>query len=57
MSLKITQCKGEGQGSCTMCNANGIWNVSWMCFLYRVEGYSGCYCWECVKKIQKKEEK
>ncbi len=32
MSLKITQCEGEGHGSCTMCNANGIWNINWMCF-------------------------
>lgn len=57
MALKITQCKGEGQGSCTMCNDNGVWNLNWMCSLYHVEGYSGCYCWDCVKNIQGKEEK
>lgn len=50
--LKITQCKGEGDGSCKMCSDNGIWNVSWMCFLYKIEGYDGCYCHECVKKIK-----
>lgn len=54
MSLKITQCKGEGQGSCKMCSDNGKWNISWMCFLYHIEGYPGCYCRDCVKKIQKK---
>jgi len=30
---------------------NGKWNRSWMCFLYKIEGYEGCYCSECVKKI------
>lgn len=56
--MKVTQCEGEGQGSCTMCNANGTFNVQWMCFLYKVEGYEGCYCSDCVKKIrqQKREE-
>lgn len=56
--MKVTQCEGEGQGGCTMCNANGVFNVQWMCFLYKVEGYEGCYCSDCVKKIrqQKREE-
>lgn len=50
-NLKITQCKGDGQGSCKMCLDNGKWNRTWMCFLYKIEGYEGCYCSECVKKI------
>lgn len=50
-SLKITKCEGEGQGSCKMCSDNGKWNRSWMCFLYHIEGYKGCYCSDCVKKI------
>ena len=40
-NLKITQCKEDGQGSCKMCLDNGRWNRSWMCFLYKVEGYEG----------------
>lgn len=55
MGIKITQCTGEGQGSCKMCSDNGKWNRTWMCFLYEIEGYDGCYCSECVKKI--KEQK
>ena len=51
MSIKITHCKGEGQGSCKRCSDNGIWNSNWMCFLYKIEGYEGCYCPDCVKKI------
>lgn len=51
-NLKITQCKGEGFGSCKMCKDNGKWNMNWMCFLYDVAGYDGHYCWDCVKKIQ-----
>ena len=50
-SLKITQCKGEGQGSCKMCDDNGKWNRNWMCFLYEIGGREGCYCADCVKKI------
>lgn len=51
-TVKVIKCKGEGQGSCKMCNDNGIWNRSWMCFLYKIEGYEGIYCSECVKKIK-----
>lgn len=50
--MKVTQCEGEGQGSCKMCTDNGIWNREWMCFLYKIEGYEGCYCSDCVKKIR-----
>lgn len=50
--LKITQCKGEGQGSCKRCTDNGKWNVNWMCFLYKIEGKEGCYCFDCVKEIK-----
>ena len=53
---KITQCQGEGQGSCKRCNDKGIWNVNWMCFLYRIEGLEGCYCEKCVKEIMREED-
>ena len=52
MSVKVTQCKGEGQGSCKMCSDNGKWNRNWVSMLYRIDGYEGCYCSECVKKIK-----
>lgn len=54
--IKITQCKGEGQGSCKRCNDKGIWNVNWMCFLYKIEGFEGCYCEKCVKEIMCEED-
>ena len=50
-SLKITSCTGEGQGSCKRCNDHGLWNRHWMSLLYKIKGYEGCYCSECVKKI------
>lgn len=53
---KITQCKGEGQGSCKRCLNNGKWNKTWMCFLYKIEGYEGCYCPDCIKKIRGGEQ-
>lgn len=51
-NLKITKCEGEGQGTCKMCNDNGKWNRQWMCHLFKAEGYGGCYCLDCVKKIR-----
>lgn len=51
--MKVTQCKGDGQGSCKRCSDKGKWNRTWMCFLYKIEGYEGCYCSDCVKEIQK----
>lgn len=51
--LKVTQCQGEGQGSCKRCIDNSRWNIAWMCFLYKIEGYEGCYCSSCVKAIEK----
>lgn len=51
--MNITKCTGEGQGSCKRCLDNGKWNRMWMCFLYEIEGYEGCYCADCVKEIQK----
>ena len=56
-SIKVTQCKGEGQGSCKRCVDNGKWNRSWMCFLYKIDGYDGCYCSNCVKEIAKETAK
>ena len=51
--IKVTRCKGEGQGSCRRCANNGRWNRNWMCFLYKIEGFDGCYCIDCVNKIRK----
>ena len=52
MRMKVTKCTGEGQGSCKRCLEKGKWNRSWMCFLYKIEGYEGCYCSDCVKEIE-----
>ena len=55
--MKVTQCIGEGLGSCKRCSDKGIWNGSWMCFLYSIEGYEGCYCSDCVKEIKEEHER
>lgn len=52
----MQQCEGEGQGSCKRCEDNGIWNRSWMCFLYKVDGYPGCYCRKCAEILEKEKE-
>lgn len=54
--MKVTQCTGEGMGSCKRCSDNGKWNMNWMCFLYKIEGYEGCYCSDCVKEIKAEAE-
>lgn len=51
--MKITPCTGEGQGWCRRCLEKGKWGANWMCFLYKIEGYDGCYCLDCVKEIRK----
>ena len=55
--MKVTKCTGEGQGSCKRCSDNGKWNRNWMCFLYEIEGYEGCYCVDCVKAIEEEQGK
>ena len=52
----IKTCKGDGQGSCKRCSDKGKWNRTWMCFLYEIEGYEGCYCRDCVKEITESEK-
>lgn len=51
-TIKTTQCKGEGLGSCKRCDAKGKWNRTWMTLLYKIEGMDGCYCSQCVKEIK-----
>lgn len=48
----MKKCEGNGQGSCKRCEEKGIWNRIWMCFLYKIEGKEGCYCYECAKEIE-----
>ena len=54
--MKITQCSGEGQSSCKRCLDKVKWNVSWMCFLYKINGLDGCYCSDCVKEIKEEQQ-
>ena len=53
--LKIKQCDGNGQGSCKRCADNGKWTSIWSCFLYKIEGFEGAYCSDCVKKIKQEQ--
>lgn len=55
--MKITQCTGNGQGSCKRCSDNGKWNSIWCCFLYKIDGLEGCYCSDCVKEIVLEQKK
>ncbi len=48
---RIKKCAGEGLGSCNLCTSRGIWNRTWMGFLYEIEGINGCYCYKCAVEI------
>lgn len=52
-NIKVTQCSGDGQGSCKRCSDNGKWNRHWSTFLYKIEGLDGCYCFNCTNEIDK----
>ncbi len=51
--INYERCKGNGFGSCKRCLDNGKWSHLWMEFLYKIEGYDGCYCYDCLKLIIK----
>jgi hypothetical protein len=55
--LKVTRCIGEGLGTCKRCYELKGWNRIWYSFLFKIEGYNGCYCSDCVKAIQKENNK
>nr|DAR00777.1 MAG TPA: PROTEIN/RNA Complex, archaeal, ribosomal, 50S, protein.0A [Caudoviricetes sp.] len=54
--LKVTRCNGEGKGVCKRCKERKGFGLNWMSFLYKIEGYDGCYCFDCVKEILIEEE-
>lgn len=58
-TLKVTKCKGDGQGECRRCKELTGFGLNWTSFLYRVEGYDGLYCGSCVKALEQeaKDEK
>lgn len=53
--MKIKQCTGNGQGSCILCESKGMWNRTWMCFLYKIDGMNGTYCSNCVNEMLARE--
>ena len=56
MAMRFVKCDGEGHGSCKRCLDKGKWNMMWACFLYKIEGYDGVYCEDCLKEIQAEKE-
>lgn len=51
--MNVIKCKGNGAGTCKRCLDNGKWNSVWMCFLFKIDGFDGCYCSDCVREILK----
>lgn len=47
----IKQCKGEGLGSCTLCEKRHGFHRTWMNMLYKIEGIDGIYHYECAKQM------
>ena len=46
----VAKCKGEGHSSCRNCEKEGRYSRTWTCFLYRIKGLEGMYCWKCIKE-------
>lgn len=41
-------------GICKGCADKGRRHTTtWMSLLYHIEGYKGCYCYDCVQDIKK----
>ncbi len=55
--MSVTKYSGNGQGSCKRYLDKDKLNIMWMCFLYHIEGYDGCYYHDCVKEILKENMK
>lgn len=52
MDFNFEQCTGNGLGECRRCADKGKWNRYWVDFLYKVDGFKGVYCWNCVKELR-----
>lgn len=50
----MQQCNFEGQGTCRICESTKGFNRYWGCFLYKVDGYDGCYCYEHAKELEER---
>ncbi len=47
--------KGEGQGSCDICDSKGFWNRHWMVMLYKEVSTGLYYCGACLNELDKYE--
>lgn len=57
ISLKIIKCVGDGQSECKRCADIKGFNRFWMAMLYKIDGFDGCYCYDCMRFIVKELEK
>lgn len=55
--VKVYGCIGEGQGECKRCALVRGFNRNWLCMLYKIDGYNGLYCSDCMRFIVKELEK
>ena len=56
MKLNFKHCEGGGFRPCKRCADNGKWNNNWMAVMFTIEGYEWCYCYKCLKEIEKENE-
>ena len=52
-NLKITKCVGEGQAECKRCAEIKGFNRNWVSMMYKIDGYDGCYCSDCVETMER----
>lgn len=48
--MRLNDCNGQSQ--CRRCKMLGKYNVDWTCFMYKIDGLDGHYCFDCVKEIK-----
>ena len=55
-NLKITKCVGEGQAECKRCAEIKGFNRNWVSMMYKIDGYDGCYCSDCVETMERRND-
>lgn len=55
--VKVYRGLDEGQGECKRCADIRGWNRCWVSMMYKIDGYNGLYCSECMDFIVNEIEK
>lgn len=54
--INYIKLEGNGQCSCKRCEEKRGWNRHWTNMCFKIEGFDGVYCSECLKEILAEEQ-